>query len=268
MSTIPVTFNGTIPQQYDDYLGPLLFEPYALDLADRINYAPVTNVLELACGTGRLTNLLLARLPASVPLTATDLNPDMLAVARKIIPAPGVTWAVVDISAIPYADNQFDLIASQFGFMFVPDKLKALTEMHRVLANGGKLIFNTWGNIKDNGAWAIVNQVLTTFMGSNPVPQSLGPFSMADGPAVVELLTQAGFNNVTVTSVKKTGLTESAAIAAQGFIQGLPFATAIQAQDPSLLPKIQAAVEQEFIAQLGNNPLQTPLHALVFEASK
>ncbi|GAB3879126.1 methyltransferase domain-containing protein [Hymenobacter segetis] len=268
MSAPTITFNGTIPQQYDDYLGPFLFEPYALDLADRIDYAPVTNVLELACGTGRLTNLLLERLPSSAQLTATDLNPDMMAVARKRTLAPNVTWAVVDISAIPYEDNQFDLIASQFGFMFVPDKLKALTEIHRVLAPGGKLIFNTWGAIQDNTAWAIVNKVLHAFLGGNPVPQHLGPFSMADAQVVLQALTEAGFHHVNATSVKKTGLAETAAIAAQGFIQGLPFATAIQEKDPSLLPKIQAAVEQEFSAQLGNHPLRTPLHALVFEASK
>lgn len=268
MSTPPITFNGTIPQQYDDYLGPFLFEPYALDLVDRVDFAPVTNALELACGTGRLTSLLLERLPRSAQLTATDLNPDMMAVARKRVSAPNVTWAVVDISAIPYEDQQFDLIASQFGLMFVPDKLQALTEIHRVLAPKGKLIFNAWGNIQDNTAWAIVNKVLLSFMGSNPVPQHLGPFSMADEQAVRQQLIQAGFHNVTATSVKLTGRIDSATVAAQGFIQGLPFGTAIQEKDPTLLPKIQAAVEQEFIAQLGNHPLQTPLHALVFEASK
>jgi trans-aconitate methyltransferase len=58
MST-DINFSGSVPQNYDRYLGPLLFEPYAKDLVERINEKNVKRVLELACGTGRVTQHLL-----------------------------------------------------------------------------------------------------------------------------------------------------------------------------------------------------------------
>lgn len=70
-------FSGAIPAAYDRYLGAMLFQPYAEDLAARLQVPNDSSVLELACGTGILTRVLRSRLPAGVKLTATDLNEPM-----------------------------------------------------------------------------------------------------------------------------------------------------------------------------------------------
>ncbi len=129
-------FDGSIPENYDHYLGSVLFEPYAVDLAGRLDPETTANVLELACGTGILTRQLRRRLSASSRLVATDLNDPMLQYARaKSDQNEGIEWKQADASALPFPDGSFDLVVCQFGLMFVPDKFAALREMHRVLRN-------------------------------------------------------------------------------------------------------------------------------------
>jgi len=272
-----ISFNKSIPQKYEDYLTPFIFDPYAEDLLEKIGtkagLTNLKNVLELACGTGSVTRQLLARLPSTAQLIATDLQPDMLdvakiSVAKSHLSAPNVTWDTVDMTHIPYGDNRFDLIVCQFGLMLVADRLKALTEMHRVLRPGGRLLSTVWSDIRHNQIWDITGSVIESFIGINPMLQDPGPFSMADSSIGLELLKKAGFPDATATAVDKTGKIETAARAVKGITEGLPVFTAISQKDPSLPAKIQTALEVELVNQLGDHPLQSSLQALVFETNK
>lgn len=267
MST-PLLFNESIPQKYEDYLTPFLFDPYAEDLVDRIEVIGLDNVLEVACGTGAVTKKLLAHLPSTAQLVATDLQPDMLDIAKRSISFPNVTWDVVDMTNIPYEDNRFDLIICQFGLMLVPEKLKALAEMRRVLRPGGHLLLNVWGSSRYNQIWNIAGTVIQSFLGGNPMLLDPGPFSLADENTGLDLLKKAGFQDAKVTAVDKTGKIENAAMAAKGFIEGLPLFTAIRQKDPALPARIQEALEVELVNQLGDYPLQSSMQALVFETIK
>src|ERR1700722_11264855 len=97
-----IAFNGSIPEVYEEFLGDFMFEPFAEDLANRVDVHGVENVLEIACGTGRLTRRLLDRLPASVQLIATDVNSGMLAVAQNKTLSDNVRWDVVDMTEMPF----------------------------------------------------------------------------------------------------------------------------------------------------------------------
>ena len=81
MSGQDVDFSGSIPANYDRYLGPMFFQPYAEDLAERLQVRPDGSVLELACGTGIFTRLLRNKLPLTVNLVGTDLNAPMIQIA-------------------------------------------------------------------------------------------------------------------------------------------------------------------------------------------
>lgn len=116
--------------------------------------------------------------------------------------------------------------------------------------------------------WAIASAVAGAWLGPNSGGVAPGPFSMQDEQATLRTLEQAGFRDGQVTAVKKTGQIATAALAATGFVQGLPLAAIIQQKDPSLLPKMEAALAHEFSQQLGDQPLQAALHAWVFEAHK
>ena len=130
-------FSGSIPAVYDRYLGPMLFQPYAEDLAARLQVTNDSSVLELACGTGILTRVLRTRLPSSVTLTATDLNEPMLRNAMgKFLENGAVQWRQADACSLPFHDQMFDAVVCQFGLMFVPDKMLAVREAHGKNAPG------------------------------------------------------------------------------------------------------------------------------------
>ena len=131
------------PQNYDRYLGPVLFEPFAKDMAARLKDEQPKNVLEIACGTGIVTRRLRDSLAPAVRLVATDLNPGMLAFAqRKFSESENLEWQEADAGALPFDDGSFDAVVCQFGLMFVPDKEAAMRECYRVLSSGGVFLFN------------------------------------------------------------------------------------------------------------------------------
>lgn len=131
-----------MPVAYEQYLVPVVFRPFAEDLAARAAALNPGRVLELAAGTGVLTSVLLSAAP-SVELTATDLNEAMVTFGSAR--APGAVWRQADAQRLPFPDGGFDLVVCQFGVMFFPDRVAAFSEIRRVLAPGGRFLFNTWG---------------------------------------------------------------------------------------------------------------------------
>ena len=116
-------FVGNTPRGYDHDMGPMIFVDYAVDIAGRVAACSPVRVLETAAGTGIVTRRLRDRLPASVSLTATDLNPPMLEIARvKFRPGEDVEFKPADAMELPFADGSFDAVVCQFGVMFYPDK--------------------------------------------------------------------------------------------------------------------------------------------------
>ena len=114
------------PNSTTGYLVPLIFEPYASDLAARIAKTAPRDVLETAAGTGVLTAAMVSRLPATTRIVATDLNQPMLDYAAAKPSLQGrVTWRQADAQALPFDNATFDVVTCQFGAMFFPDKVKA-----------------------------------------------------------------------------------------------------------------------------------------------
>src|SRR5688572_19334555 len=139
MNEKEIQFTGHIPEFYDRHLGPVLFEPYAFDMATRVAaVAPNGPVLEIACGSGILTRHLRAKLLTTAQIVATDLNQPMLDIAQKKEGiSEDVEWKQADASSLPFSDRCFAAVVNQFGMMFVPDKNQAVREAERVLKDGG-----------------------------------------------------------------------------------------------------------------------------------
>src|SRR5215218_1868450 len=94
-------FAGSIPQLYERYLVPLIFEPYAAELALRVAQRQPTRVLEIAAGTGVLTRQLAKVLPSDVSIVATDLNQPMLDQAATVGTSRPVEWRQADAMQLP-----------------------------------------------------------------------------------------------------------------------------------------------------------------------
>ena len=155
-----ITFTGSIPKLYESYLVPLIFAPFAGDMAARLAHRSVSSVLEIAAGTGAVTRALASALPENVSIVATDLNEAMLEHAQSVGTSRPVEWRQADAAALPFPDETFDAVICQFGVMFFPDKAKAFAEAHRVLRPGGDFSFQRVGSnrrepirqYRDNGA--------------------------------------------------------------------------------------------------------------------
>jgi len=137
-------FTGSIPEIYEKYLVPLIFEHYARDLAKRVSEKPVAKVLEIAAGTGVVTRAVADVLGEDVFIVATDLNKAMLDHAASVREDKNIEWQEADAMALPFENESFDAVICQFGVMFFPDRIKAYSETLRVLKPGGRFIFNVW----------------------------------------------------------------------------------------------------------------------------
>lgn len=259
-------FAGTIPANYERYLGPFLFEPYALDLVSRLQDKKYDHILEIACGTGRVT----AHLAKSVKhdsLTATDLNQDMIEIAKGIIKDKSIKWQQADALELPFGDNSFDLVVIQFGVMFFPDKEKGLKEAYRVLKPGGRFIFSTWNRTETVPAIYEGRKIIERHFGDDP-PVFYGiPFSMFDAGELRDFTQRAGFKNVRTELVKKEAVSPSAADLTKGIVEGNPVYLSIIERIPASLHDIKEEVKNKLIEKFGE-PVKSPMEAWFVEANK
>jgi len=264
----PIAFSGDIPKFYDSYLGPMFFEPYAIDMADRIGKIAPQNLLELAAGTGRLTRLLPSVLPLEASIVATDINPAMVTFGNRKIHDEKIQWLEVDAVSLPFGNDSFDCVAAQFGVMFYSDRIKAFKEALRVLKSGGTFIFNCWDSIKNNPMPLIANEALQHFFPVDTPAFYSVPFSYFDEKVIISDLAKSGFDEIKIEVVKLNGYSKSPADAAKGLIQGTPTVTAIEDRDADKLPLILEYLEGKISNRFGKEALNVPLQALVVSCKK
>lgn len=169
MTASHAAFIGSIPQYYDQYLGPLIFEEYGADLARRISVPSGGTVLETAAGTGIATRHLRNALPNDVRIVVTDLNEPMLEFAkRKFASHPNIEFQSADATQLAFADDSFDAVVCQFSLMFFPDKPAAIREAARVLRPGGTFAFSLWDSYAHNHLIRTVNDTLSSLFPKNP----------------------------------------------------------------------------------------------------
>jgi ubiquinone/menaquinone biosynthesis C-methylase UbiE len=260
-------FVGSIPENYDRYLGRVLFDPYAADLAARLHVSPDAAVLELACGTGIVTRRLRDRLGPGARLVATDLNEAMLDFARKKFRAEEkVEWKKVDATELSFADQAFDAVVCQFGVMFFPDKEKAIREVYRVLKPSGTLLFNVWDAIELNDLPHIAHTIIAKFFADNPPDFYQVPFSFYDRETIRTLLTAAGFRDIQLSEVALPATSPSVQELTRGLVHGNPVITAIRERDEASISAIEAEIAAAITAQFGSAPVRAKMSAVVCAA--
>jgi ubiquinone/menaquinone biosynthesis C-methylase UbiE len=264
----PPDLPGEAANHYDRFFGPLYFEPYAIEVAKRIDPAGVSVALEIAAGTGRVTRHLRERIPPAANLIASDISEDMLAVARAKLAHLDIDWQNIDAQQLPFSDNSIDLVVCCFGYMFVPDKAKAFAEVYRVLKPGGLFLFTTWDKLEHNAASWSARLIAEKYL-EEPLPESYHlATSMNDETVITTLLQDAGFAK---TAIEKAGLLftcPSAKEAASGFVAGGSVYDEIRKRNPALIYEIKAETEKEFAEKFGASPMIAPMSALISRAWK
>jgi ubiquinone/menaquinone biosynthesis C-methylase UbiE len=261
-------FAGSIPELYDRFLVPLIFDHYARDLAARVAQANPSNVLETAAGTGALTRELAARLPANAALTATDLNQPMLDHnAATLRHDARISWQQADALALPFDDQNFDVVACQFGAMFFPDRVRGYAEARRVLKPRGRFIFNVWDRIEENEFALVVTEALAAVFPADP-PRFMArtPHGYADMARIRDDLSAAGFAAISLETLATTSKAASASDAAVAFCQGTPLRNEIETRDAARLEEATQVATEALARRFGRGAIEGRMSAHVVVA--
>ncbi len=258
-------FDGSIPRFYEEYLVPLIFEPYAADLAGRLVGRPLSRVLEVAAGTGVVTRRLASALSGDVSIVATDLNRPMLDMAARIGTARPVEWGQADALDLPFGDEEFDAVVCQFAVMFLPDKPRAFSEARRVLRPGGLYLFSTWDRIEENEFADVVTTALESVFPEDP-PRFLArtPHGYSDPRVVRRDLRTAGFvTDPRIETVAARSRAPSARAPAIAYCEGTPLRNEIEARDGSRLAEATAVAAAAIARRFGPGPVDGKIQAHV-----
>src|ERR1043165_5779813 len=235
-------FAGSIPENYDRYLVPLIFGPYAADLARRAASLSPRAVLETAAGSGVVTRALAPKLPAGASYIVTDLNQPMVDyAASRQPPDTRIKWRQADALALPFENAAFDLVCCQFGAMFFPDRTSGYREARRVLKPGGHFLFNVWDRIEENVFADDVTNALAKMFPNDP-PRFLArtPPGYHEVALIRRELEDAGFSRVAIETRAEQSRAASPYIPAVAYCQGTVLRTEIAAREPG---KLAAATE-------------------------
>jgi len=263
-------FSGSIAQLYEQYLVPLIFDPLAKDLANRLASLQPSAVLEIAAGTGAVTRHMVDKLPADVSIVATDLNQPMLDHAMSIGTSRSVTWQQADAMSLPFEDGTFDAVVCQFGAMFFPDKATAFAEARRVLRPGGTFLFNVWDRIEDNEFAECVTQAMAGLFPTDP-PRFLArlPHGYYDQGTIAAALDYGGFTGAKVfDTVTAQSLAESPRMVAIAYCQGTPLRNEIEARDASILGKATDVAAAAIGQRFGVGQVSGKIQAIVIAATR
>src|SRR5215217_5728611 len=235
-------FAGSIPENYDRYMVPLIFEPYAADLAQRAASFALGAVLEIAAGTGVVTRALAPKLSPGASYIVTDLNQPMLDyAASRQAPDTRIKWSKADALALPFEDAAFDVVLCQFGAMFFPDRSSAYREAKRVLKPGGHFLFNVWDRIEENVfADEVTNALAKIFPNDPPRFLARTPHGYHDTALIRRELEEAGFSQVVIETRAEQSRASSPRVPAIAYCHGTVLRNEIETREAG---KLDAATD-------------------------
>ena len=264
-------FAGSIPKLYDKYLVPLIFEPYAADLVNRLKARRLPRVLEIAAGTGVVTRALASALPESATIVATDLNQAMLDQGAVVGTKRPVQWRQADAMQLPFQDATFDAVACQFGVMFFPERPKAFAEARRVLRPGGVFIFNVWDRIEENEFADIVTTALESLFPKDP-PRFLArtPHGYHERSHIARDLANGGFaTSPRIDTVAARSRAKSPREPAIAYCQGTPLRNEIENRDAARLGEATDVAAEAIAKRFGRGAVDGKIqaHVITIEAN-
>lgn len=195
-STSRLVTRGTA-EVYDEFFVPALFRQWAGRIVGAAAIAAGERVLDVACGTGVLACAAAERAGSSGSVVGLDLNPEMLAVARR--KATRIEWRDGRAESIPFPNESFDAVVSQFGLMFFEDRHTALREMYRVLRPRGRLAVALCDAIDHSQGYAVLAELLQRLFGASVADAFRAPFVLGDAERLHALCAEAGIVGANVT---------------------------------------------------------------------
>lgn len=187
---------------YEEFFVPALFGEWAPRVADAAKITSGDRILDVACGTGILAREASQRVGAAGKVIGLDRNEWMFDVARRV--APNIEWVVGVAESLPFKDQTFDAVVSQFGLMFFDQKSAALAEMWRVLRPGGRLAVAVWDSAENTPGYAAMIALLKELFGADEANALRAPYSLGDAIELQRLVDQAGISNARIDTFMGT----------------------------------------------------------------
>jgi ubiquinone/menaquinone biosynthesis C-methylase UbiE len=262
-------FTGSIAENYDRYMVPLIFESFAEDIARRVAGLSPGAVLETAAGSGVVARALAPRLRSDARYVVTDLNQPMLDYAASHQPANSrIEWRQADAQALPFEEASFDVICCQFGVMFFPDRRSGFREARRVLKPGGCFIFNVWDRIEENVfANDVTNALAEVFPDDPPRFLARTPHGYHDAVVIKRELSEAGFSGVIIETRAEQSRASSPRHAAVAYCQGTPLRNEIEARDSQKLESATDYASARIAERHGSGEIAAKIQAHVVVAT-
>jgi ubiquinone/menaquinone biosynthesis C-methylase UbiE len=235
------TFKHSAPELYNRFMGPLLFEPCAKIVAERLAKLLPHRILETAAGTGILTRAINRAAPRA-QIIATDINPALLEYAKTTVNSPKVEFQLADAHNLPFSAASFDLIVCQFGAMFFPDKIRANEQAHRVLREHGRYLLVTFDDLERNPIPKAAEDAVNALFPDAPITyMKSGPFCYSEPKQIESDLLAAGFTRVDIDTITLSTRVNPKD-AAKGLVFGSPLLAEITKRDSSALERATEAV--------------------------
>ncbi len=171
---------------YERFFVPALFDQWPGCVLDAAGLSDGDDVLDVGCGTGILARAAARRLDGSGTVTGIDVNEGMLAVARRM--AETVAWHSGRAERLPFADQSFDRVVSQFALMFFADRSAAVSEMARVARPGGTVVIATWATVDQSPGYAAMVELLDRLFGGETASALLAPFVLGTRDALAAVV--------------------------------------------------------------------------------
>lgn len=183
---------------YEEFFVPALFGEWGPKLSDAARLASGQKVLDVACGTGALTRAAKDRVGPSGTVIGYDRNEGMLAVAKRM--RNDIEWRTGTAESLPFTNDEFDAVVSQFGLMFFEDRAAALSEMWRVLKSGGHLVVAVWAALDEVPGYTAMVDLIDRLFGTEAADALRAPYVLGDRDALHGLFDSAGISNIQVES--------------------------------------------------------------------
>lgn len=264
MSKDVYKITGNDAANYEENLGPLIFEPAAKELLSHIVTFPADSILEIACGTGRVTKHLRENFPTATTLIATDINPGMLEVAQQQLPDPSISFQLADAQQLSFPDQTFDLVVNQFGLMFLPDKQVGVNEAFRVLKPGGHFVFTTWDLAANMPLFQlIINDLIIPVFKGEDNTRFYTPFSLHDPDELKSYFEKAGFKQHRAMLMKFKGQAHSSQHIVNTYFLEHPLGREVKEKAPAEFDRIAHEMEQQLVQQFGTGAFEFELRAWI-----